>query len=214
MSAEYPDAIVSPRTIANRPGVVFDPDDTKTFFAEDLNAVNDEVVAIETELGENPKGAFATVAAYLSALTDAINDILANNKVMIEVYQSSGQSISDSTLTVVNLQTEIYDKGSNFASNKFTAPRAGMYQISAQIIYPGMTDQKYGDCILRLNGATYLQWKREFMSGSYNLHPACSKAIYLAAGDYVQLIASHNKGSAVTLSASGRHETFMTVAEI
>lgn len=49
MSA-FPSEIVSPRTISNRPGVVFNPDDTKTLFAEDLNAINDELVAIETEL--------------------------------------------------------------------------------------------------------------------------------------------------------------------
>jgi len=51
--ADFPSAITTPRAIANRVGVVYDPDDTKTFFAEDLNAVNDEVVAIENALGVN-----------------------------------------------------------------------------------------------------------------------------------------------------------------
>lgn len=53
MSAQFPGAIVSPRTIANRVGVVYDADNYKTFYAEDLNGVNDEIVAIENALGIN-----------------------------------------------------------------------------------------------------------------------------------------------------------------
>lgn len=52
----FPQTIYSPRTIANRPGVVFDPDDTKTFFAEDLNLSNDEILAIESWLQHMPEG--------------------------------------------------------------------------------------------------------------------------------------------------------------
>lgn len=49
----FPSAIYSPRTIENRPGVVYDADDTKTFFAEDHEQVTGEVVAIENALGAN-----------------------------------------------------------------------------------------------------------------------------------------------------------------
>lgn len=53
MLASFPDGVYSPRTIENRPGVVYDVDDTKTFFAEDHEQVTSEVVAIETALGAN-----------------------------------------------------------------------------------------------------------------------------------------------------------------
>lgn len=66
--ADFPTAVTTPRTISNRPGVVFDADDPKTFFAEDLNKANDEIVALETELGTTPKGAYATVKAWLTDL--------------------------------------------------------------------------------------------------------------------------------------------------
>jgi 3D (Asp-Asp-Asp) domain-containing protein len=51
--ADFPSAIYSPRAIENRPGVVYDEDDTKTFFAEDHKQVTDEIVAIENALGAN-----------------------------------------------------------------------------------------------------------------------------------------------------------------
>jgi hypothetical protein len=46
----FPSSVYSPRGIANRPGVVFDAEDTISFFAEDWEAFADEIVAIETLL--------------------------------------------------------------------------------------------------------------------------------------------------------------------
>lgn len=76
--ADYPDAINSPRTKANRSGVVFDADKETVIFAEDLQNCDDEIVAIETELGTNPRGVYATVKAWLTALALAISNHLAD----------------------------------------------------------------------------------------------------------------------------------------
>lgn len=48
--ASYPSSVKTFRTIENRNGAVYDADDTKTLFAEDIEAITDEIVAIETEL--------------------------------------------------------------------------------------------------------------------------------------------------------------------
>ena len=45
----------------------------------------------------------------------------------------SSQSITHSTLTTVTYDTERFDQGSNFASNTFTAPVTGKYQLSINI---------------------------------------------------------------------------------
>src|SRR5574343_578575 len=68
MPAQYPTDVFVPRAVENRPGVTYDPDDTKTFFAEDLNAVTEEIVAIENELGASPKGDDDTVAERLDRM--------------------------------------------------------------------------------------------------------------------------------------------------
>jgi len=63
--ATYPGGIYAPRTRANKSGVVYDKDKKTTLFAEDFEKGDDEIIAIETELGVNPKGAKTDVAARL-----------------------------------------------------------------------------------------------------------------------------------------------------
>ena len=70
--ASYPSSIYSPRDKENKSGVVYDAAKKTVIFVEDVSKLDDEVVAIETELGTNPKGIYATVKAWLEALTSAI----------------------------------------------------------------------------------------------------------------------------------------------
>lgn len=64
--SSYPNSIVSPRAKANRAGVVFDSAKTTKFYVEDIQLLDNEVVAIENELGLNVKGAHADLAARLA----------------------------------------------------------------------------------------------------------------------------------------------------
>lgn len=48
--ANYPSSIYSPRTKANRSGVVYDPTKQTVIFVEDTTKLEDEVVAMETDL--------------------------------------------------------------------------------------------------------------------------------------------------------------------
>lgn len=67
----YPGAVYAPRTVANKSGIVYDADKDTILFAEDINKATDEIVAIETELGENPKGSDADVATRLDRMDGA-----------------------------------------------------------------------------------------------------------------------------------------------
>lgn len=68
MPASYPSAVYSPRTKQNKSGVDYDPSATTKVFAEDAIYNDQEIVAIETELGLNPKGGYASVSARLDAI--------------------------------------------------------------------------------------------------------------------------------------------------
>ena len=48
--ADFPGGVYSPRTKENKPGVAYEPAKTTIGFAEDINKLDDEVVAIETFL--------------------------------------------------------------------------------------------------------------------------------------------------------------------
>jgi len=74
--ANYPTSIFSPRVLVDRVGAVYDALKTKVFYAKDHNDPLAEIVAIETELGTNPKGAYADVKAWLTALSSAVGTIV------------------------------------------------------------------------------------------------------------------------------------------
>jgi len=53
--SDYPGSVYSPRTKENRSGVSYDSTKKSVIFAEDISKDDAEIVAIETELGANPK---------------------------------------------------------------------------------------------------------------------------------------------------------------
>lgn len=70
----YPGGVYSPRTKENKSGVVYDADKETVGFAEDITKLDDEVVAIETELGANPSGESDDVADRLDDIDTDIDD--------------------------------------------------------------------------------------------------------------------------------------------
>jgi len=63
--ADYPDGVYSPRTKKNRNGVEYLPEKESVIFVEDIEKGDAETIAIETELGANPKGAKTDVKTRL-----------------------------------------------------------------------------------------------------------------------------------------------------
>ena len=79
--ATFPTGIFVPRTTANLPGVPYDPTQTKEVYAEDYSLPAAEIVEIETILGTNPQGAYATVKAWLTALAGAIKWVVSGSDI-------------------------------------------------------------------------------------------------------------------------------------
>ena len=70
--AEFPSGIYDPRIKENKADVVYTPAKKTVSFVEDITKLDDEVVAIETELGANPKGAFASLKARIVSLENRV----------------------------------------------------------------------------------------------------------------------------------------------
>ncbi len=71
--ATYPTGTYSPRAKENKSGVVYDAAKKTVGFVEDVTKLDDEVVAIETELGADASGVYATVKAWLTALASLLD---------------------------------------------------------------------------------------------------------------------------------------------
>jgi len=77
--ASYPSSIYSPRAKENKSGVVYDAAKKTVTFVEDIVNDDNEIVAIETELGLLPKGTSASVLEKikgLRSLSDATADTI------------------------------------------------------------------------------------------------------------------------------------------
>ncbi len=68
LMANYPSSIYNPRARANRSGVVYDGTDATRIFAEDVDDIENEIIAVETELGANPKGSHDSVGDRIGDL--------------------------------------------------------------------------------------------------------------------------------------------------
>ena len=70
--ADFPTGIYSPRTKENKADVVYTPAKTTVTYVEDITKLDAEVVAIETILGTNLEGAFATLKARIVSLENRV----------------------------------------------------------------------------------------------------------------------------------------------
>ena len=73
------------------------------------------------------------------------------------VYRGANQTnLTNDALTKVLLDTEDYDVGGNFASNKFTVPTGGdgLYLIMGSIAYEGLVAQKAYAAYILKNGSS------------------------------------------------------------
>jgi len=174
------------------------------------NAVYDELVNVYADITNR----------YTKAEIDVALDV--TNKVvkaecMFHAYLSADQeNIVDSTATVVALDSEAFDVGSDFdtGNNKFIAPVTGYYEIHAQIkyknivaneMYYGMVTKDFGGV-----GETELLRGRQVAGGvAGGLIITTSGLIYLTAGEEIKLIAYVNAGVDTVDIASSQSKTFL-----
>jgi len=154
--SDYPSSIYNPRTKENKPGVVYTPAKTTVGYAEDISLLDSEVVALENELGLDPKGSSNSIAERIKgirSLSNAIADLITinDNKVgigttspsnLLEVANPTGSSdirlTSDIGYTTISSRTEF-----DLQHHKTTAGNATM-DFQGFPISPGATQYRFG----------------------------------------------------------------------
>lgn len=131
----------------------------------------------------------------------------------VRAYKSaSTQSIPTGVDTKITFDVETFDTGGNFASSRFTAPRAGYYSIKASLFWLNVEANKEYVAQIFKNGSLFTQGK-EFsstpgVSGDFTTQVA--DLIYLAAGEYIEIFGTHNGVSACLVSNTAS-ATFISV---
>lgn len=150
---------------------------------------NDAIEAIETELGTDPAGDYATVAARLNAGNPSTR-----------VYNSTTQGIANTTATAVTFDSEEWDDlamhSTSSNTSRFTAQKAGKYRFTGHAFFAADADgYRYG--WFRKNGSTDIPGSGDRTlspggTGGISVRPEC--IVQLNAGDYVEMMVEHSAG--------------------
>jgi hypothetical protein len=135
--------------------------------------------------------------------------VAASEKVYAEYITASGQSIPPSSYTIVDYNSKLEDSHNAVttgASWKFTAPRAGIYQLNLLNLFDlkAWTAGEYITALIHKNGSSY-KYIQDFgiLSSSATYYQVRGSAgIKLNAGDYIDIRFWHNSATASALIAT------------
>lgn len=157
MPAAYPAAIYSPRTKVNASGIVYDAALTDRIFAEDITKEDAEVVAVETELGLNPKGSDASVRARLDRMDGAPGVAYAAGSIQQAASDAEVNSDSSSYVKVkeieigavggvftVSFQLKAVDGGTAYGRLYKNAVAVGTERSTASSVYQTYSENLSG----------------------------------------------------------------------
>lgn len=121
-----------------------------------------------------------------------------SNTITFHAYRTVAQSIPDASYTKVLFDGENWDDGSNYdniTNFRFTAPSAGLYDVSACVSVLGFTAANQL-CIIHLykNGLDYKRLGLNTSGGANDLSASGSTTVKLATNDYLEIFVFQNKG--------------------
>jgi hypothetical protein len=135
-------------------------------------------------------------------------------------YLNSDQgSVSDNTITKVNIDTEVYDTDSAFASNKFTPGVAGKYYIFGQVNIDSTNTHSYDkEVYIYKNGSAAADHELSTdlaLAGNSHYHVSISTIVEANTTDYFELYAlDNNQGNHTATFRGGQRNTYFGAYKI
>ena len=167
--------------------------------------VSSVVGAIPATAGAVNSTYIATGAVGTTQLADAnvtqakLAANVASNGPAFSAYGATGTVLTNSALTKIILDAELFDTNSNFASSRFTPTVAGYYQINGVVSYTTGAGTSSNWVSIFKNGIEYGRWSRQLLAPTFACNPVCSAVVYCnGTTDYIELYAFTNGGSVTT----------------
>lgn len=166
------------------------------------NLNDEDVGAAASATNYTPTG--STVEGHLAGIDTAIGGISIPTQASCRVLRSTTQSISDSTVTTVNWNSEDFDTDSmhdNSTNNtRITAKTAGKYVIVVAVVFAA-NDTGIRQIILNKNGSLHQQQIfANNASGEDQL--SMSSVVSLAVNDYVEVDVYQASGGALNVQTT------------
>ena len=152
----------------------------------------------------------------INAALDMTNRVV-KNTCLFRAYATTDQNnLTDNTWTTVVLGSEDYDRGGDFASNAFTAPVTGYYDLKAVVQVHDLLDVTSGDIEVRFykNGSTQVSHyvlDTEFSTASRVASLPLHDQLYLTASNTIVVQVKNNYGGSNLMDiTSGTSKTYFT----
>ena len=214
------------RPTAGKKGLLYFATDTKEFFY-DNGSDWVRVVSGETGLYDADRDTYIDVEPSSDA--DKIVGYTAGTQILnissagiltfpkqsgCYVYLSANQSITAGTETKINFDTVVYDVQNEYDTTnyRFTANEAGIYVITASIVFDVAASGNRLRGFLKVNG-NYKLITGYTTADDYYHHITFGKVLRLNAGDYVEIFAKNGTADD-TITSSSEYDTFLSIAKI
>ena len=124
------------------------------------------------------------------------------NRPAFSAYLSADQSVSNATVTKINLNVESFDTDDAFDSStnyRFTVPTGGdgKYFFVGTITWVNLTNEDEGQVRIHKNG-TFVQGSGYFQGQNGTVTYQATQVISLVAGDYIELHGYQVSGGAIS----------------
>lgn len=144
-----------------------------------------------------------------------------HRKSKVKVWKSAVQSINTATETLVTLDQEQYDVNSEFASNRFTAKRAGYYLVIGIVVFHSaewVATKSYYALVKKDGVIMNMDYVQSDDAGAYCIWLKAVGIAHFAVGEYVELYARQDTGVAKNVygaaAPDGRWHTSLTVVRL
>ena len=150
--------------------------------------------------------------ASTTAMTiDSTGRILTPSRPMFDVAKSSTQTTTSSQLLKVTWDTENYDVGSNFASDKFTAPIAGKYHMNALLTMSTIVAGAGIGLIWYKNGSVFRNGHHQSTEINITFAVTSCGVFDLNANDYLEVYVFQGSGSSQNIGVANSSYTVNAV---
>jgi len=128
-----------------------------------------------------------------------------------EVFASANHSIAKAAYTAVTLDSEQYDPGGAWASNKYTPGVKGYYMFAGSVNMLSIAAGKFVRAAIMVNGSVVAEGNAQKTAILDDPVSQVSKMIRLSSvTDYVQLAVYHDSASAKNARGGSRSWTYFT----
>tara|TARA_Y100000114_G_scaffold62958_1_gene57706 strand:+ start:1586 stop:2440 length:855 start_codon:yes stop_codon:yes gene_type:complete len=176
--------------------------------------IADDLISGKTALGATPADTDELLISDAGTLKRVDYSYLKqSNTPAFQATLSSTQSISNSTATKVQFDSEIFDSDGtydNSSNYRFTPAVAGKYHVTAKVNYADANaDDKFEDVYIYKNGSqAHVHRTRTVGSTGRDKSTEVNAIVDLDADDYLEVFTQHNSGSSVNINGGSNQCLF------